>query len=215
MNIDEHAKVIFDYMLLDMPLEKSDAILGLGSSEKRVAERSSQLLLNGYSDLLIFSGGYGKITQHSNSIPEAELFKDIAIGMAVRADKILTEDKSTNTGDNIRFTEQLLNRKGIKVKSLIVITKPYMERRAYATFKKQWSDADVKLTVTSPQLAYEDMFTDEVSREQFINIMVGDLQRIKVFPSLGFQIEQDIPDDVWQSYDALIEAGFTKHLIKD
>jgi hypothetical protein len=45
--------------------------------------------------------------------------------------------------------------------------------------------------------------------------MVGDLQRIKVFPSLGFQIEQDIPESVWQSFNALVENGFTKHLIKN
>lgn len=215
MSVDEHAKVIFNYMLLGMPIEKSDAILGLGSSEKRVAERSSQLLLDGYSDLLIFSGGYGKITQHSNNVPEAELFKDIALTMAVPEDKILIESKSTNTGDNIRFTEKLLSDEGIKVHSLIVVTKPYMERRAYATFKKQWSDGDIKLIVTSPQLSYEDMFTDTQSKEQFINIMVGDMQRIKVFPSLGFQIEQDIPEKVWNSFNALVERGFTKHLIKE
>jgi uncharacterized SAM-binding protein YcdF (DUF218 family) len=215
MTVDEHAKAIFDYMLLNMPIEKSDAILGLGSSEKRVAQCSSQLLLNDYGDLLIFSGGYGKITQHSNSSPEAEVFKNIALDMSVPVEKILTETKSSNTGDNIRFTENLLSDEGIKIKSLIVVTKPYMERRAYATFKKQWSDKDVKLIVTSPQLSYEDMLTDAQSKEQFINIMVGDLQRIKVFPSLGFQIEQDIPDNIWQSFNALVDAGFTKQLIKD
>lgn len=213
MNVDEHAKAIFNYMLLDMPIEKSDAILGLGSSEKRVAERSSQLLLDGYSDLLVFSGGYGKITQHSNNSPEAEVFKNIALNMNVPTEKILTEDKSSNTGENIRFTEKLLNDEGIKIKSLIVVTKPYMERRAYATLKKQWSDSNIQLIVTSPQLSYEDMFTDPQSKEQFINIMVGDLQRIKVFPSLGFQIEQDIPDSIWQSFNALVDAGFTKQLI--
>lgn len=202
-------------MLLNMPIEKVDAILGLGSSENRVADRASHLLLDGYSNLLIFSGGYGKITQHSNDTSEAELFRSIAIGHGVPEDKILIEDKSTNTGDNIRFTEELLDSKSIKPKSLIVATKPYMERRAYATFKKQWSDSSTKLIVTSPSLTYEEMFTDASSKEQFINIMVGDLQRIKVFPSLGFQVEQDIPENVWQSFNSLVENGFTKHLIKD
>lgn len=157
-------------MLLNMPLRNADAILGLGSSESRVAECASRILL---------------------------------------------EDKSTNTGDNIRFTEQLLGNKGIKLKSLIVVTKPYMERRAYATFKKQWSDAHTELIVTSPKLTYDDMFIDEKSKEQFINIMVGDLQRIKVFPSLGFQIEQDIPQNVWHSFSALVELGYEKYLIKE
>ncbi len=215
MNVDEHAKVVFDYMLLNMPIEKADVILGLGSSESRVAERASQLFLDGYSDLLIFSGGYGKITQHSNNTTEAELFRDIAIGNGVSEDKILIEEKSTNTGENIRFTQELLDSKSVQPKSLIIVTKPYMERRAYATFKKQWSDSSTEVIVTSPALSYDDMLTDSSSKEQFINIMVGDLQRIKVFPSLGFQIEQDIPESVWQSFNVLVENGFTKHLIKN
>lgn len=214
MNVDDHAKVVFNYMLLNMPIEKVDAILGLGSSESRVADRASQLFLDGYSELLIFSGGYGKITQHSNKITEAELFKNIATANGVPEDKILIENKSTNTGENIRFTQELLKSKSIQPKSLIVVTKPYMERRAYATFKKQWTGGSTKLIVTSPALGYDEMFTNASSKEQFINIMVGDLQRIKVFPSLGFQIEQDIPDNVWQSFNALVKNGYTKHLIK-
>jgi hypothetical protein len=43
--------------------------------------------------------------------------------------------------------------------------------------------------------------------------MVGDLQRIKLYPERGFQIYQDIPDDVWQAYEKLVGMGYTKHLV--
>jgi hypothetical protein len=43
--------------------------------------------------------------------------------------------------------------------------------------------------------------------------MVGDLQRIKVYPEKGFQISQDIPDDVWKAYEELVRLGYTKHLV--
>jgi hypothetical protein len=45
--------------------------------------------------------------------------------------------------------------------------------------------------------------------------MVGDLQRIKFYPALGFQIEQEIPDEVWQAYEKLVELGYDQHLIKN
>lgn len=215
MTTDDHARMLFRYMRLGMPLTPADAVLGLGSSEKRVADRASQLFLAHYGGLLIFSGGYGKITQHSNGMPEAEQFRDIAISKGVPGDKILIESKSTNTGDNIRFTEQLIKSRDIKLKSLIIVTKPYMERRAFAAFKKQWSDHRTQLVVTSPNLEYEDMFDDENSKDHFISIMVGDLQRIKVFPSLGFQIEQAIPEEVWRSFITLVQQGFTDYLIQD
>ena len=37
--------------------------------------------------------------------------------------------------------------------------------------------------------------------------MVGDLQRIRVYAERGFQIPQEIPDDVWLAYEELVRAG--------
>jgi hypothetical protein len=45
--------------------------------------------------------------------------------------------------------------------------------------------------------------------------MVGDLQRIREYPARGFQIPQDIPDDVWDAYEQLVRAGYDRHLMKD
>lgn len=44
--------------------------------------------------------------------------------------------------------------------------------------------------------------------------MVGDLQRIDVYGKNGFQIAQEIPDNVWKAYNKLIDLGYTEQLIK-
>jgi len=44
--------------------------------------------------------------------------------------------------------------------------------------------------------------------------MVGDLQRIIEYPSLGYQITQKVPDDVLEAYKQLMQMGFSGHLIK-
>jgi hypothetical protein len=44
--------------------------------------------------------------------------------------------------------------------------------------------------------------------------MVGDLQRIREYPARGFQISQEIPDDVWEAYEKLVRAGYDKYLLK-
>lgn len=215
MTTDDYAKKILDYMRLGMVLKPCDAILGLGSLDTRIADRAAQLILDDYSELLIFSGGYGKITKDRNDKTEAQIFCDIAVSKGVSSDKLLLEQNSANTGENIQFTEQLLREKGIKVSSLIVVTKPYMERRVYATFKRQWTDPSLELMVTSPQISYEEHFNASIPKDLFLNIMVGDLQRIKEFPKLGFQIEQEIPVDVWNAFKALVAKGYDKHLLKD
>ncbi len=86
-----------------------------------------------------------------------------------------------------------------------------MERRSYATFKKHWPEK--KLIVTSPQIPFEKYPTEEIPLERVINIMAGDLQRIKVYADTGFQIYQDIPDDIWKAYEQLVELGYNKQLI--
>ena len=51
--------------------------------------------------------------------------------------------------------------------------------------------------------------------ERVIQIMVGDLQRIRIYAEKGFQIPQYIPGQVWNAYERLVEAGFDQQLIKE
>jgi len=206
-------RVLWDYHHVNHSLKKSDCILALGSHDLRVAERAAELYLQEYAPLVIMSGGLGNFTKEMWTEKEADKFAAIAIKKGVPEDSILVENKSTNTGENILFTQKLLKEKGLDLQSFIVVQKPYMERRSYATFKKHWPDKN--LMVTSPQISFKDYPTDEIPLEKVINIMVGDLQRIKLYPEKGFQIFQDIPPEVWDAYQKLVAAGFDKHLMKE
>ena len=207
------ASLLWDYHHVNHSLKKSDCILALGSHDLRVAERTAELYLREFAPLVIMSGGLGNFTKEMWTEKEADKFAAIAIKKGVPEDSILVENKSTNTGENILFTQKLLKEKGLYPQSFIVVQKPYMERRSYATFKKHWPDKN--LMVTSPQISFEDYPTDEIPIEKVINIMVGDLQRIKLYPEKGFQIFQDIPTEVWNAYQKLVAAGFDKHLMKE
>jgi uncharacterized SAM-binding protein YcdF (DUF218 family) len=204
------AKKLWDYHHMQHILKKSDCILALGSHDLRVANRAAELYLEGWAPLLVFSGGLGNLTSDIWTIAEADQFAAIAIQKGVPENAILIENKSTNTGENILFTQQLLRKHSLDPKSYIVVQKPYMERRSYATFKKHWPEKE--LLVTSPQFSFEDYPTADITMEKVINIMIGDLQRIKYYPAKGFQIAQEIPDDIWQIYEKLIASGFDKHL---
>ena len=207
------AKKLWDYHHTNQLPEKSDCILALGSHDLRVAERAADLYLEGFAPLLIMSGGLGNFTKDMWTEKEADKFAAVAVKKEVPENAILIENKSTNTGENILFTQKLLEEKGLNPQSFIVVQKPYMERRSYATFKKHWPHKT--LVVTSPQISFEEYPTEEISMEKVINIMVGDLQRIKIYPEKGFQIYQEIPAEVWKAYERLVALGFDKHLIKE
>jgi len=206
------ANILWDYHHMQHTLKKCDCILVLGSHDLRVAERGAELYLQGYAPLVIFSGGLGRLTNGMWTETEADQFAEIAIKKGAPKDAILIENKSANTGENILFTQQLLAQRHLNPQSFIVVQKPYMERRSYATFKKHWPDKDV--IVTSPQIPFADYATPEIPVEKVINIMVGDLQRIKLYVEKGFQIYQHIPAEVWQAFEQLVKLGFDKQLIK-
>jgi len=65
--------------------------------------------------------------------PEARVFADAAIGEGVPAEAILLEERAQNTGDNFSFGVPLLEQAGIHPAKLIVVAKPYMTRRGFAT----------------------------------------------------------------------------------
>ncbi|MEO6838752.1 MAG: YdcF family protein [Ginsengibacter sp.] len=207
------AQQLWNYHYINHVIEKSDCILALGSHDLRVAERAAELYLGGFAPLIIMSGGLGNFTKEMWTEKEADKFAKVAIEKGVPADAILIENNSTNTGENILFTQKLLKQKGLDPQSFLVVQKPYMERRSYATFKKHWPDK--KLLVTSPQISFEQYPTEEIPMEKVINIMVGDLQRIKLYPEKGFQIYQEIPKETWSAYERLITLGFDKHLMKE
>jgi uncharacterized SAM-binding protein YcdF (DUF218 family) len=209
-------QTIWNYHQLCHEIAPADVILVLCSHDTIVAERGAQLFLEGWAPLLIFSGGLGAITRQFWSEPEADQFADIAIRMGVPGERVLIENRSTNTGENVLFTKRLLAERHLDPQTFIVVQKPYMERRSYATFKKVWPEKDV--IVTSPRLSldeYLERYSHEtLSTEDVISIMIGDLQRIHLYPEKGFQIPQEIPADVWHAYDELVKAGYDKHLIR-
>lgn len=202
-------------MKVKQPLKHSDVIFVLCSHDIRVADRAAELFSDGLAESVIVSGGVGKLTKDIFVKPEAEVFKERLQLLGVPEDKIIVESKAANTGENIRFTHELLLSLNKTFSSFILVQKPYMERRTYATFKQQWPDKNAEFIVTSPQLSYEEyMQTGSIDKDFAISVMVGDLQRIREYPKLGYQIEQDIPQNVWQAFEDLVANGFNKHLLK-
>ncbi len=71
--------------------------------------------------------------------------------------------------------------------------------------------------MTSPRTSLDDYLRSpadpSLSTREVMSIMVGDLQRIRLYPEKGFQIPQEIPDDVWRAFEALVEAGYDQHLV--
>lgn len=244
-DINNDARTVYNYHRINLPLfppppssspkSGSTAIFTLCSLDTRVAHRAASLFVSGLSQNLyshlIFTGKVGALTAGLfDNRPEAEVFAGIATSSPynIPPERVIIEPEATNTGENVRFTYELLKTRGlldgtgaegVRITRFVLVQKPYMERRTYATFVKQWpgnreegGGSEVEFTVTSPQLEWEEYPDKENPRELVTSIMVGDLVRIKEYPAKGYQIAQDIPEEVWDAGQRLIKAGFGRHL---
>jgi uncharacterized SAM-binding protein YcdF (DUF218 family) len=211
--VDYNAQILFDYHFLKQPLKKSDAILVLGSHDPSVADYAVELYKEGWASKIIFSGGVirpiGEL-RNTNPKSEAEAFFDIAVQKGVPASAILLENNATNTGENFSCTKKLMEEKGLTFKSFILVQKPYMVRRTYATALVQFADFDFMATAMSDtyQSYLARCASNGINKDRVISNMTGDLQRLKVYPEKGFLVAMEIPEEVWSAYEKLIEKGF-------
>jgi len=209
--IDDLARILWDYMRLGHDPAPADVILVLGSNDVRVGEHGARLFLRGLAPVMVCSGNVGRLTAGTFEKSEAETFADAAVRMGVPREAILLERASANTGENIDFSRALLAARGLRPSRVILVQKPYMERRAWATFKRRWPEP--ALQVTSPPIPYDQYPTPQIPRELVIDILVGDVQRVKVYADRGFQVPQPMPDEVWAAWTELVARGYTGHLV--
>ncbi len=204
------AEKLWDYLHMGQTPKRADCILVLGSYDLRVAERGAELYLEGLAPLIVFSGGLGNFTKKVWRKPEADKFAAIALHMGVPKKAILIENKSSNTGENIEFVQRLFAKKGLDPKSILMVQRPYAERRVYATAKKHWPKK--ALTFTSPQIPFKKYPIKMMPLKVLIAIMVGEIQKMTCYPKLGYQIAQTIPEKVLKAYGRLVEIGYGKVL---
>ncbi len=63
------------------------------------------------------------------------------------------------------------------------------------------------------KLAIMPAWAPAVNGTTWIVTLVGDLQRVIEYPKLGFAIAQDVPEDVYAAFKALVAAGFDSRLL--
>jgi uncharacterized SAM-binding protein YcdF (DUF218 family) len=213
MSIDTDARLVWDYHHAGHVLRPADCVIVLGSHDTRVAERGAEVFLAGHAPLIVFSGNLGALTSGVWVRPEAEIFAEVAERAGVPRGRMLLETRATHTGENVDFSRRLLLEHGVSPRRAIAVQKPYMERRTLATFRQRWPELDV--VVTSPQLDFDAYPNAEISREDVIHIMVGDFQRLFLYAQRGWAAPLQIPEEVMDAYERLVEAGYTRRLITE
>ncbi|MFF5262967.1 YdcF family protein [Actinomadura viridis] len=191
------------------PLAPGEVILAMGCHDVRVAVHAARLWHEGWAPLVVVSGGRGKITAGWEET-EARVFARVAREHGVPAEALLLEEAAANTGENITATRSLLAGHGVPVRRGILVAKPYMTRRSVATARLRWPE--VEWLASAPEIGYDTYLEEDARR--FLELMVGDLQRVVVYAERGFQVPMPVPEAAWAAHLRLAELGYDRHLIR-
>ena len=212
----KNVEILWNFMHMNQQPEQADVIVGFGCYDEDIPKRCAELYRQGYAPWVCFSGGLGRNTDKLWSKSEAERFAAIAISEGVPEDRIILENKSTNSAENLLFTPKVLAEAGVKAERIIAVHKPYMEKRLWAAMQVYWPD--VCAVYTSPRVTVEEHIAHAeaigMTRKGVIETIVGDVQRMELYAEKGYQAPVEIPEEVRAAFDALVADGYTGQLAR-
>ncbi|MFI7009876.1 YdcF family protein [Streptomyces sp. NPDC050145] len=207
------AHTLWDFQQMGHAPRPCSVGIGLGSHDLGVADATVDLYRRGMFPLIVFTGATSRTTEGRMPRGEAEHYRERALELGVPEPAILVEPNARNTGDNIRFSQALLEARGVGVSSILLVSKPYEERRAYATARKLWPAVDVVSASTNMEL---EEYVDSIGDARLVlDMLVGAQQRLVLYPKRGFTVAQDVPEYVNAAYERLRDGGFTTRLMAE
>lgn len=196
----------------EAPPERAELVLAMGSQDLRVADTAVRAFRETRADWLVCSGGFGKDTAALFHQPEGVLYAQRCRDAGVPEERLIVEDRASNSGENFLFSKRLLAGRGLFPSAGVIACKPYMARRAWAAGTWQWPEA--RWSVFPSPVGLEEYLARSGGPEAVFHLMVGDLQRLRVYAG-RFQAPVEVPEAVWAAYERLAADGWDRFVIRD
>lgn len=141
-----------NYLIVDDPLDKADAIVVLSGGEKDRLPEAAQLYLDGYSDTVILTdtgllseGSESEAAVDPNVIKAYDLTQ---LGVPI-SNIYVTKGVVGSTVDEAQAILELMQKQGMQ--SMIIVTDPYHSRRTKLIFDDIYGDYGITTRVRSVQ----------------------------------------------------------------
>ena len=181
-------KGIGDYILVETPLCPTDIAIVFGTPHSCdiFTDHIVDLWKNGFFKRCILTGG---ALVRGTSVSESAYLKSLLTDRGVDPSCLITEGRSTNTGQNVEFSLPIikdLNDQGYLSKSLLSVGKIFAARRCMMTVER-W--------LPGTQHSFSAINTFGVLRERWmespelVKKVIGENQKIQEYLRMGFLAE--------------------------
>ena len=232
-----------DFTPSEAALSTLDAIVLLGNQVVATLDAACHLAQRAPQARLVFSGGIGHATsllyrnlsdsthaplaaqgQLHASMAEAEMYAAVACcGYGMPASRLIVESRSSNGGENARFSIYALKEAGVSQSTVLLIQDPTMQRRSVLTWQRQAELAGVQSRIRSHAVFVPRMEAgpDDAlqlsaehshgtwSFERFVGLALGEVERLRDDErgygprGKNFIPHVDVPVDVLEAYGRL------------
>ncbi len=192
---EETSKELYHFLSPTDKEAQADLIIGFGHFDLRIPEQCASLYQKGLAPKILFTGGIGAGSADFKNPEAVEFLNHVKSKYpAIKDEAILVESTSTNTGDNLKNSIQLLKAKGFfeSLKKIILVATPTRQLRVHLTAKKYFQNTT--LINLPPSSSFE--FDKEMNVAKAIDFkehLLGELDRIQKYPALGFACSTEIP----------------------
>ncbi len=207
--MESNQKLLFNFLNKKDDPQKADVIIGFGHFDMNIPRQCCELYLKGFGKKIIYTGGVGAGSAGLKNPEAVEFFNFTRKRFPqISPEDIIVEDKSTNTGENIRFTIQKMKTLfpvfnfGTRIRSAILVATPARQFRVYLTVKMHLDQTE--LINLSPETSYEEnsrLFS--AKGENYIRQLTGEIDRLLAYPTKGLCDKVKIPGYIINAYQQL------------
>ena len=188
---------ISDFIFIADQPEKVDGLFLPGGSHAEQPEYAAELYKNGFADYIVPAGGVSvkrdwwpgvstKADIYSGEYhTDCAFFTDVLLKNGVPESAIIPEDKSGHTRDNAFLSRKAIDKRGIKVKKGMIVSKAFHARRCFMLYQMAFPETEF---IVCPVSAYAITRENWFMSEQGIDRVLGELSRC------GNQFSGDIKD---------------------
>lgn len=146
---------ITDFIFVADEPRKADLIIAVGGSYPQLPERAAELYRGGLAPYVLTTGRYTHNLGHFRGVSdkieiydkpyatECDFYHNVLTRNGVPETAIIREDKSEYTRANAEFSRAIVDEKGLKADTVMVVCKSFHARRCQMFFQSAFSKSEV------------------------------------------------------------------------